>query len=64
MNNLLEDLKANNIGQSVYYYGTEDLATGWEIKEIVDHASFFESFYEKYLIGNGFQLLVFLAHGG
>lgn len=45
---ILADLNDKNITLSVHYYGPGDLATGWEIKEIVDNAPFFESFYVNY----------------
>ena len=45
---ILSDLKEKNIALSVHYYGPGDLATGWEIKEIVDNAPFFDSFYANY----------------
>ena len=45
---ILTDLNEKNITLSVHYYGPGDLATGWEIKEIVDNAPFFDSFYANY----------------
>ena len=45
---ILADLNEKNITLSVHYYGPGDLATGWEIKEIVDNALFFDSFYANY----------------
>ena len=47
---ILTALKENNISISVRYYGSEDLATGWDIKAIVDNAFFFDSFYVNYPI--------------
>lgn len=48
MCNILSDLREKDISLSVHYYGPGDLATGWEIKEIVDNAAFFDSFYDNY----------------
>ena len=42
---ILNVLRDNNISLSPYYYGSNDLATNWEIKEIIEHPLFFNSFY-------------------
>ncbi len=59
--NVLEILEENNITFSLEYYGINDLATGWEIKSIVEHTGLFRDLflaeetpiqmnYEKYLL--------------
>ena len=45
---ILTALSENDITLSLCYHSTEDLATGWEIKEIIDHPEFFDSFYTNY----------------
>lgn len=47
---ILTALSENNISMSVRYYGSGDLLTGWEVKEIVDNVSFFDAFYTNYSI--------------
>lgn len=42
---ILDVFRENNISLSPHYYGSGDLATNWEIKEIIDHPLFFESLY-------------------
>ena len=60
---ILTALSENDITLSLCYYGTEDLATNWEIKEIIDHPEFFESFYTNHpltKIGTMDDFLVYL----
>lgn len=49
---ILTQLYKNNINMSVHYYGIGDLVTSWEIKEIVDNAPFFDSFYVDHPLEN------------
>ena len=50
METLLQMAKNQEIKVSFKYYGKEDLATGWEIKYLVDNAKLFESAFSDYTL--------------
>ena len=48
MKSFQEQLHDRNIHIATRYYGTNDLATGWEIRGIVDNKDLFSDLYSQY----------------
>lgn len=48
MDSLNTVFENNNIMISLRYYGPQDLATGWEVKSIVENPDIFDDFYSKH----------------
>lgn len=48
MDSLKQVLENRNIMISLHYYGTQDLATSWEVKTIIENSGFFDDLYPDY----------------
>jgi len=51
MKTLREVLTEKNIHFSLHYYGIGDYATVWEVKTIAENPEVFDSFFEKFPLG-------------
>ena len=47
-NTLRHSLNSRNCNISLNYYGIQDLATGWEAKNIIDNWDIFNNLYSDY----------------